>query len=203
MTRYAEGVLYFCMMKRYMKLFGVAAQSELIVNFSGNGGDNQILKLTTRIINFNNMELTNIFLSTLAQLKTFDFQTYKYLSDSLNHFIKVKSKDDNMPEEERVGVKRVRENLKIVLDEIRKIESIEKDIKVLLTKTVPDVLQLKRVVGSNGVAIAFKVKPLINLMMDFFKSVDDAVIAKWRAFFKEFPLITQMVREARLRGSQA
>lgn len=188
--------------KKYLGLVLEAAQNELIISIGGPGDDKRTLQLTTRIININNLELTEMFLSTLALLKTFDLQTYRNISDALNYFLKVKTKDDNVPEEEKIGVRKVRENLKGVLDEIRKIETIEKDIKLILQKTVPDVMQLKRLIMSEGTALAFKIKPLTAVMVDYFRNMDDSIIARWRAFFKELPLVTRLVREGRIKAEQ-
>lgn len=202
MIKISEGELDLGTTKRYLKLINNAVQNELCVNFHNQGDDKRILQLTTRIINMNNLELTELFLSTMAAIKTLDFVTYRNLSDALNHFTKIKAEDDNLPEEEKIGLRRVRENFKEILEEIRKIEGIEKDIKLNLSKAVPDILGFKRIIASNGIAVTFKAKLLTQMMVDYFTHLDDGTIAKWRAFFKEFPLITQMVRDARMLAGQ-
>lgn len=200
MIKIAEGELGLGAIKRYLTYINKAAGNELCLYFNEQGDDKRILQMTKRVINMNNLELTKIFLSTMTDIKTFDFNTYRYFSDALNYFTKVKSEDDNIPEEEKALLRRVRDNFKEILEEVRKIEAIEKDIKLNLQKTVPDVLQFKRIIASNGIAVTFKAHTLTQMMVDYFKHADEGTIAKWRVFFKEFPLVTQMVRDARMTG---
>lgn len=194
----AEGELDLGVTKRFLTHIKKATHNELCLNFNNPGDDKRILQLTNRVINMNNLELTEIFLSTMIDIKTFDINTYRSFSDALNYFTKIKSEDDNIPEEEKILLRRVRDNFKEILEEVRKIEALEKEIKINLQKAVPDVLQFKRIVASNGIALTFKAQTLTRMMVDYFKHADDKTTAKWRAFFKDFPLVTQMIRDARM-----
>jgi len=200
MMKIAEGEPDLGVTKRFTTHVNNAVRNELCLNFNKQGDDRRILQMTDRIIKINNLELTKIFLSTMTDIKTFDYNTYRHFSDALDYFTKIKSGYDNIPEHEKNLLRRVRDNFKEIREEIRKIETIEKTVKLNLQKTAPDVFEFKRIIASNGIAVTFNAHSLTRMMADYFKHADDGTIAKWRAFFKEFPLVSQMVREARLAG---
>lgn len=177
-----------------------AGEYEIVVNLGQPGGDERMRQLMNRIINMNNTELDQEFLGGLENLRTFDLQTYRNLSDNLNYFYKVKTKDDEMDEKSVLILRRIRESLKTQLEDIRRIEAIERDVKKTIAKTVPDMLQLKRIVESNGLGMAFRIQSLILIMVEYFSHAEDKALSHWRLFFKEFPLLMRLIREKRALG---
>lgn len=189
-------------LEKYLEQIREATRKELVFCFNHADDGKILVELMKRIININSLNVTSDLLTTLTQIKTFDVTTYRNITNALNYFINVKSKEDSLPPEEKTGIKQVKENLKFIWEDVKRIESIEKELKLAVSKSVPDVLQLKRLVSGNGLPLAFKVKPLVELMADFFKNIDEKTIALWRKFFQEFPLVSRLVREERIRQGQ-
>ncbi|MCP4217785.1 MAG: hypothetical protein GY765_24300 [bacterium] len=203
-TRFAKGKLALPTAKKYVTFMREACRYEIMVKFNTQEDGKILIDLMNVVFNLNNMELTNYFLGTIAHYNAMDMATYRHLGESLNYFVNKKTEDENateLTEEDKMEIRKMRENLKAVFAEVRKIEVIEKDVRMALMKSVPDLLMLKRLIESNGLALPFKAKPLMNLIMEHFKA-DEKSIAKWRGFFKGFPYLTKILREERLKADQ-
>ncbi len=186
---------------RYMEYIKNAIANELVFNFHGEEDVEWFKQLFQRLINMNNQDFILGILYFLFHFKTFDFNTYRLISDNLNNLLKVRAADENQAEEEKIGFRRVRDNLNGLRDELQKINSLEKEVKMILSKTIPDLMGLKRLIESNAIGLVFKYKGVMNQFVEYFKSFDQKTVDRWKVFFKEFPIINRMVREARAQES--
>jgi hypothetical protein len=158
--------------------------------------DSSILEvLVLKVINASSLELNELLLKTFEKLKTLDRGTYKGILDACNMFDL--QRGDNLVEEETYGMKRVRDNLQNIIEDVRRIDTLEKEVRLVLAKAVPDLNQLKRVIETFHLGAAFKIKTLIRFIAEYMQDMDEKYMPLWREFFKGFPIITQMVREAR------
>ncbi len=198
----ADSELPLPTLKRFLTVLKDAAHKELVLNMPSEDDHKMFLKLTKKIFHINNQEVTDKFLNSMAYFKTFDFRTYRHWNDFINYFIKVKNAEESLTEEDKIGIRQVKENLKLVVEDIRRVENIEKEVKMALLKTVPDLLQLKRLLENNGIALSFRLKGLLSLITDYFRNADEEIVAKWKNFFKGFPLLTRIIREARIKDGQ-
>lgn len=197
LIRVAEAELSLPQIHRYFNYIRQVMSYELALTFNHPGDSERITKLITRIIKLNSPDLDEAFLSILENFRTFDYHTYRHFSDALNFFVNEKTKDEELPEGAKLILRRIRDNWREMLDDIRRIEGVDKEIKAALAKSIPDLVLLKRIVESNGLALSFKFKPLIAMMLEYFNNAEDKVLAHWRHFFKGFPLLTRLMRESR------
>jgi hypothetical protein len=151
--------------------------------------------LIDKIIKACSTELNEMFLRIFEHLKAFDMTTYKNFYDAL--YIFINQRGDNVVEEESLIIKRVKENFHHIVIDIKTIETLEKEIKLIFLKQVPDLIQLKKAMVSYHMGAAFKMKSLLRMFAEYFKTIDENRAANWKLLFKEFPLIMQLVREAR------
>ncbi|MCP4146461.1 MAG: HEAT repeat domain-containing protein [bacterium] len=200
--RIATGNADLMAIRRYLTLIRDTAQKDTFINFRGELEAKALMQVVKQVVNLNNQELTDMFLSSLADLKTLSIETYKHFGEAINLVIKLKTEAKNLTDEDKIGIRKARENLKDIFVEIKKVENIEKEVRLIVMKSIPDLMHLKRVIESNGLALPFKSKNLIALILDYFKNVDDKNIAKWKAFFKGFPILTRLFRDARLESGQ-
>jgi hypothetical protein len=129
-------------------------------------------------------------------LKTFDMITYKNFYDALHIFLN--QRGDNLVEEESYIIKRVKDNFHNCVAEIKNIEALEKEIKFIFFKQMPDLVQLKKAMITYHIGTAFKLNSLLRMFVDYFKTIDESRAANWKLLFNEFPLFMHMVREARI-----
>jgi hypothetical protein len=188
--------------KKYLELILTEAHSELVLTLNDPNDTARMRSLVNRFIHLNNIELNLKFLSMIELFKTFDFQTYRNLLDAVTLYVQIRSEDENYSEEEKSAVRRARESLNSLNNDIKNINVIEKNLKMALMKSKPDILSIRRIIASNGIALAFKAEPLIGLFVEHFNTLEGGHLASWREFFKEFPLIAMMVREERINAEQ-
>jgi len=178
--------------KIYLKHILNISQQEVAINLR----DSSLLPLLiTKVINACSSELNEMILSIFENLKTFDIASYKNLYDALLFF--VEKRGDNVVEEESFIIKRIKENYHSVLGDVKVIENLEKEVKHIFIKKVPDLVRLKKAINSYHLGIAFRIKFLVNILADYFKTIDEMKTGNWKLLFHEFPLIMQQVREAR------
>ncbi len=178
--------------KRYLQRIVDISRQELLVNIK----DNNLLELLVlKVIGACSPELNDMLLTTLEQLKTLDRITFKNIYDASSLYSL--QRGDHLVEEEAMAQKRIKDNLQNLNEDIRKVESLEKEIKTVLAKVVPDLTQLKRAIETYHIGAAFRIEHLIQIITDYFTKADEKTIPMWREFFKGFPLLMQMVREAR------
>jgi hypothetical protein len=158
-------------------------------------------QLATKVVNASSPELNETFLNILEKIKTFDMTTYKNLYDTIVQF--TSDRGDNLIEEENYMMKRVRDNFKNIIDDIRKIEVFEKDIKRNLMKAVPDLHGLRKILETYHIGAAFKMDWVARAISDYFKKSPEKFIVNWREFFKDFPIITQLVKEHSQNGEKS
>lgn len=151
--------------------------------------------LIIKIINANSIDLNALFLDCMEQIKTFDMATYKSFYEAINFFSI--QRGENLVDTERAAFKQVRDNFQSIVSDLKSIEALEKEIKLALLKDVPDLMHLRKVIVSHHIGAAFKIRPLIRFIAEYFNNIDTKYIPNWREFFKEFPLIAQLVKEAR------
>ncbi len=156
--------------------------------------------LVQKVIGACNLELNQLFLQILSLLKSLDIATYKNLYDALNLFIN--QRGGHLVEEESLAIKKVKGNFHNLMIDIKTIETLEKEIKAILLRQIPDLVQLKKVLVSYHLGAAFKIKFLIRSMTGLFKTMEENDIGNWKLFVKEFPLIMRMAREAKTMISQ-
>jgi len=177
-------------------------QDILRYEFVINSPDSHVISQAAgKVASLCNTDLTDMFLTSLERIKTFDSTTYKNLLDALNHF--TQRKGEQLFEDEAYGVKRVRENFKNIVDELKKIEDLEKEVKRAVMKTTPDLGHLRKILESLHIGVSFKVKWIVNSIADYFKRSEEKFVPNWREFFKELPLLTPMVRDVISGNTQA
>ena len=160
---------------------------------------NLLSLLTTKIVGFSKSELNKSFLSILEKIKTFDHSTYRYLYDALSYY--VDQRGDRMIEDEIHSIKRIKDNFKTIVEDLRKIEELEKELKRAFSKALPDFNQMRKTLDFYHLGVPFKLKWLTRFITEQFKKTDEKYIASWREFFKDFPIITQLIREGSSDGS--
>jgi hypothetical protein len=183
--------LDFNRLRDYFKRITGIIDYEIIITFH----DQEVLsKLGTKIINTNSNELNNIFLALLEKIKTLDTGTYKGFYDSFIRY--TDQRGAVMSEEEIHATKRVRENFKNIIEDIKKIENLEKEVRRAFSKDIPDMAHLRKSIDTFHIGAAFKIKWLARFIAEHFKSTDEKYVSIWREFFKDLPILTQLVREA-------
>ncbi len=55
---------------------------------------------------------------------------------------------------------------------------------------------LRKSIDTFHIGAAFKIKWLIHFIAAHFKTTDEKYVSNWREFFKDLPILTQLVREA-------
>jgi hypothetical protein len=180
--------------KRYFNRLIDVTQRDIVVTIPDH---NTLELLILKVVNASSLSLNKLLLTFFEQLKTLDRTTYKNLYDAYNSF--TVQRGDNLIEEENHGLKRVRENFQNIIEDIKRIDSLEKEIRMILAKTVPDLNQLRRTIETYHIGAAFKIKPMLKLMAEFLNQVDEKALVQWRAFFKGFPILTQLMREERMK----
>lgn len=179
-------------METYLKHLQELCRMEPVLMFK----DSSLMSLLIiKMINANSTDLNYQFLSCMEQLKTFDMATYKNYYETLNFFSV--QRGENMMDIERAAIKNARGNFQTIVADLKSIEALEKEIKLTLLKDVPDLQHLRKVIVSYHIGAAFKIKPLIRFIAEYFNTIDKKQIPNWREFFNEFPLIAQLVKEAR------
>ena len=156
---------------------------------------NLLPSLIEKIIKACSTELNEMFLHIFEHLKAFDMNTYKNFYDAL--YIFINQRGDNLVEEESFIIKRVKENFHQIVTDVKTIETLEKEVKLIFLKQVPDLIQLKKAIVSYQMGTGFKMKSLLRMFAEYFKTIDEDRAANWKLLFKEFPLIMHLVREAR------
>jgi len=162
---------------------------------------NLLSLLIIKIINANSSDLNRDFLYFLEQIKTFDSATYKNLLDAL-HFFNVQ-RGDTLVEAEQGSIKQARGNFQTISEDLKTIDTLEKEIKSALAKDPPDLQQLRRALVSYHLGAAFKLAPIIKNLAEGFENIDQKYLSSWRDFFKDFPIITQLVKDERERITKA
>ncbi|MGE5343452.1 MAG: hypothetical protein ACM3SY_18440 [Candidatus Omnitrophota bacterium] len=156
----------------------------------------RLTQLGSKIVNSNSPELIALYLNLLEKIKTFENGTYRGLYESLSRF-----SDDRgalVQEEEIHALKRVKENFKTIMEDIKKIESVEKEIKRVFMKSIPDWNQLRKTYETLHLGVAFKMDWLSKYLVENYRKSDEKVRASWKEFFKDLPILTQLVRGANL-----
>lgn len=180
--------------KRYFGyLIDIAKQDVILTIPDGNTLELLILK----VINASSLELNQLLLTVFEHIKTLDRATYKNLYDAYNFFNV--QRGDNLIEEENYALKRVRDNFQNIIEDIKRIDSLEKEVRMILAKATPDLNQLRRVLETYHIGTAFRIKTLLRLMAEFLNEVNEKALTNWRTFFKGFPILTQLMREERLK----
>ncbi|MCP5048638.1 MAG: HEAT repeat domain-containing protein [bacterium] len=178
--------------KRFMEHIIAITKQGVVVTIK----DNNLLELLVlKVINASSLELNDQFLTVLEQIKTLDRTTYKNLYDASNFF--TLQRGDNLVEEETYSMKRVKDNLKNIIEDVRKGDALEKELKMVLAKSIADLNRLRQVLVNHHMGVAFRIKWVVHSIAEYMKHIDPKYMASWREFFSQFPLITQMVREAR------
>jgi hypothetical protein len=178
--------------KRYLAIAIQICKQEFVLTLPEN---NSLELLVLKVVNASSLELNDLLLKTFEKIKTLDRATYKSLLDACNMFDL--QRGDNLVEEETYVMKRVRENLQNIIEDVRRIDTLEKEVRLVLAKAVPDLNQLKRIIETFHLGAAFKIKTLVRIMAEYMRDMDDKYLSIWREFFKGFPILTQLIREAR------
>lgn len=178
--------------KRYLQRVVDISRQEIMIGIK----DNNLLEiLVLKIIGTSNQELSDLLLGFLESIKTLDRVTFKNLSDAANLYSM--QRGSNIIEEEHNALARIKENMQNINEDIRKIETLDKEVKAILSKAVPDLNQLRRTLETYHLGSAFRIRQLIQMIAEYFQSADEKTIPMWREFFKGFPLLMLMVRETR------
>lgn len=151
-------------------------------------------RLINKIILAASPEMLESLFLIFERMKTFDKMTYKNFYDALVVFIE--QRGDNVIEEETHTIKRIRENYKNIIDDVKKIDILEKDLKRAVIKTVPDLGALKKLLETYQLGVAFKIDWVCEAISEYFKKSEEKYVPNWREFFKEMPLITQLIKDA-------
>jgi len=155
---------------------------------------NVLSLLATKLINFNNPELNSILLNILEKAKTFEPATYRGMYDAMVRF--ADQRGPLISDDETHAVKRVKENYKTIVEDLKRIESMEKEVKRSFMKGGVDFNQLKKSLEALHLGVVFNIKWVTHFIAENFRKTEDKNIANWREFFKDLPIMTQLVREA-------
>lgn len=180
--------------KRYFGYLIDLTKLDIILSITDS---NTLELLILKVINASSLELNEMLLTVFEQIKTMDRTTYKNLYDAYNLFNV--QRGDNLVEEETYALKRIRDNFQNIIEDIKRIDSLEKEIRMILAKAIPDLNQLRRVFETYHLGAAFRLKTILRLMAEFLNDVDEKALSNWRAFFKGFPILTQLMREERVK----
>jgi len=181
-------------MKRYFTQINEILANDVAISLN----DSTLMELLVlKVVNSSSLDLNGLLLTFLEKINTLSRETYKGLYDAFNLF--TIQRGDNLVEEETYAQKRVMDNFKNIIEDIKKVDALEKEVRTILAKSIPDLIQLRRVLETYHIGMAFKVETLTQALAERFMQVEEKYINHWRDFFKGFPIITQLVKEERLK----
>lgn len=150
-----------------------------------------ISKLFNKIILSNNAELNVMFLGVLKHIKTLDIATYRIIVQSLNLFIT--KREQNITPKEKGEFQRIKNSLKDVYFELKKIEEGTEEIKRIFTEETPNFELLDKVLTHYQLAVVMNIESFIDSIVSHFEASTSAQLQEWTKIFIKFPRIAQPI----------
>ncbi|MCP5103785.1 MAG: HEAT repeat domain-containing protein [bacterium] len=154
-------------------------------------------KLFNQIVLSNNTELNVLFLGILKYIKTLDLETYQTLVHSLNIFITKREK--NITPKEKGEFQRIKNSLKDVSFELKKIEEGKEEIKHAFMEETPNFELLDKVLTQYQLAVALDIQTFSETIVNHFDAAGMQDLEGWTKLFVKFPgiarLLTKTIRE--------
>lgn len=150
-----------------------------------------ISKLFDKIVLSNNAELNIMFLGVLKYIKTLDLETHRILVQSLNIFITKREK--NITPKEKGEFRRIKNSLKDVYYELKKIEDGNEEIKKVFKEDTPNFELLDNLLTHYQLAVVMNIESFIDTLVTHFEASSTAQLQEWTKVFIKFPKIARTI----------
>jgi hypothetical protein len=154
----------------------------------------EIATLMTRVVLFNNPDLSVHFLSMFKHMKTMDHLTFRNLSESLATFTTLKEK--GMSVKEANELRKAKKNFNEMALDLRQINEGLKSLERNFNRQIVDFDQLSDCLNQNGLSVALHVEKVTGFIETRMMGIGQETLKDWISLLNQFPMIGFLVREA-------
>lgn len=157
--------------------------------------------LFSKITVANNPDLSQLFLSVLRYIKTFDLETYTNLNEGLGIF--TVNREKQMSIQEGDEVRKIRKNFSELYIDIRRMEEGLKTLSQVFARRELNFEQLTGFFNQQALCIAVHIDRVDGYIQRRLADAEKEEIKEWMQFFNRFPMIAFRVKEAILQRARA
>lgn len=150
-----------------------------------------IQDLFKRVYKANNIELYVKYFSVFENMKTLDLRTYKYLLDATTSF--AQSRGANITVSEKGAVNKLKQKLLDQYPDIRDIESLYKELKVIFANKPINLESLEKLLKSNHISVALNIDRVCVFLAGRLKRGEYISDDDRQLFFMQFPMIARFI----------
>ncbi len=177
--------------RKYFQVLKEVVPQGFAFNFKDRGF---ITQLFNRVIQINNSELGEIFLSLLKDIKTFDLRTYYNFHESLGLFTAQQERKIGPQEVEEL--RKARKNLNDIYYEIQRLEEGIKAMDRLFAREEMDFEQLTDFLNRHSMCTALNLYQLTQLLKEHLAAAEATMLKQWIHFFYQLPMAGYLVKDA-------
>ncbi len=174
--------------KKYLAKLAEVVPAELLFTMR----DKEFIsKLFNKIVLSNNAELNAMFLGVLKDIKTLDLETYRILVQSLNLFITKREK--NITPKEKGEFQRIKNSLKDISYELKKIEDGAEEIKRAFSDETTNFELLEKILNHSQLTVVMNIESFKETIATHVEASDPEQLEEWSKIFIQFPRIAQVI----------